>query len=87
MRPAVTASACFFASAGFAPEWPVEGPLRGPEHVAMPHEVRFEDAVVAFRERRFHDHNDDVRGRPRLIGPDGGAVSAVRELFIVAKQL
>ena len=55
-------------------------------NVAMGREARFEDAVVAFRRRRFFDCNDvgDNRG---LIGAGHPVTATGRELSIMTKQL
>lgn len=86
-RPGAGTTVSFFGGEIVERESSIGTPRRIAGTVAVVREARFQDAVVAFRKRRFYDDNDDGRGCSRLIGADGAAIIVGRELSIVTKQL
>ena len=85
VRPTTATAVDFFASKNAQREFLGETPRRIAGGLGAVREARFEDAVAAFRKRHFHDRDDDVRARSRLMDTDSARGVGGRGLSIVTK--
>lgn len=87
VRPTTATAVGFFVGKKARREFLVETPRRIAGGPGAIREARFEDAVAAFRKRHFHDRDDDVAARSRLMDTDSARVVGGRGVSIVTKQL